>query len=263
MKNEELFSDILVFKTRGALQEWRRMVEANQSTVGFVPTMGALHEGHASLIRAARKDNDRVVLSIFVNPTQFNNPDDLKNYPKTWDSDLATARKNGVDVIFAPDSMDEMYPDQYRYQLTEKEFSKELCGAHRPGHFDGVLTVVMKLFQLVRPHRAYFGEKDHQQLTLIQGMIDAFFMPVELVSCKTLREKSGLAMSSRNVRLTASELELAPKLYETITTEKNAEEATEKLNKMGFQVEYLVDRGHRRYVAAHLGSVRLIDNVER
>lgn len=262
----------LVIRTRSALQEWRNFI-ASQSeqnlTVGFVPTMGALHEGHASLIKAARKENDRVVLSIFVNPTQFNNPDDLKNYPKTFDADHEVAAREGVDVIFAPESMDEMYPDNYRYQITEKEFSKELCGAHRPGHFDGVLTVVMKLFQLVRPHRAYFGEKDHQQLTLIKEMVEAFFMPVEIVAGKTLREKSGLAMSSRNVRLTADEKELAPKLYETISKVKNANEAREKLNALGFKVEYLVDRSSenanskmRRYVAAHLGSVRLIDNVE-
>jgi pantoate--beta-alanine ligase len=267
---EELYRDTLVLKTRAALQDWRQMVEANHTSVGFVPTMGALHAGHESLLKAARKENERVVLSIFVNPTQFNNPDDLKNYPKTWDADLGLARRNGVDVIFAPDSMDELYPDQYRYQLTEKEFSKELCGAHRPGHFDGVLTVVMKLFQLVRPARAYFGEKDHQQLTLIQGMVEAFFLPVEIVPCATLREKSGLAMSSRNVRLTPKELEIAPALYQTITTIKNRDQAKEKLAELGFQVEYLVDRvatiNHtprlRRYVAAHLGSVRLIDNVE-
>jgi pantoate--beta-alanine ligase len=219
---------------------------------------------------AQPKKHDRVVLSIFVNPTQFNNPDDLKNYPKTFDADLAKARQCGVDAIFAPDSVDELYPDQYHYQLTENEFSKELCGAHRPGHFDGVLTVVMKLFQLVRPTRAYFGEKDHQQLTLVQGMIEAFFLPIELVPCRTLREKSGLAMSSRNVRLTPEELALAPQLYHTLTTVKNNAQAKEKLTQLGFKVEYLVDRVStvnknskmRRCVAAQLGKVRLIDNVE-
>jgi len=289
----------LILKTRSEIQEWRSQLEYNPAnlaigktdsllpatnpadrrsaigfiptpnlahlSVGFIPTMGALHSGHASLIRAARTTNDIVVLSIFVNPTQFNNPDDLKHYPKTWEADLALATECGVDMIFAPDSMDELYPDQYRYQITEKEFSSELCGAHRPGHFDGVLTIVMKLFQLVRPTRAYFGEKDHQQLTLIQGMVEAFFLPLEVVACPTQREESGLALSSRNLRLTPEEKALAPKLYQTITTVHGRTEAIDELSALGFHVEYLEDKpaqnGTRRYVAAHLGSVRLIDNV--
>jgi pantoate--beta-alanine ligase len=256
--------EILVFKTRAQLSEWRNSIKASE-TIGFVPTMGALHAGHSSLLDRANAENDYNVLSIFVNPTQFNNPDDLKHYPKTFDADLQIAKKHGVDAIFAPDSIDELYPDQYRFQMTEKEFSKELCGAHRPGHFDGVLTVVMKLFNLVQPNRAYFGEKDHQQLTLITEMVDSFFMPVKIVPCPTIREESGLAMSSRNTRLTQAQLELAPKLYETLVQVKDANEATTHLNQLGFEVEYLVDRvshgKRRRYVAAHLGSVRLIDNV--
>ena len=135
------------------------------ATVGFVPTMGALHRGHVSLLDRARAECDVVVLSIFVNPTQFNDPGDLAAYPITLDDDLAVAAAAGCDHVLLPDT-DQVYPDGYRYQVTERDFSEELCGAHRPGHFDGVLTVVMKLFQIVAPSRAYFGEKDYQQLLL-------------------------------------------------------------------------------------------------
>jgi pantoate--beta-alanine ligase len=250
-----------VLKTISEFKQWRDGIFHGKS-IGFVPTMGALHSGHESLLKASRLKNEITVLSIFVNPTQFNNPDDLKNYPITMDQDLAMAKANGVDAVFVPESMEEMYPDQYRFKITENDFSKELCGAHRPGHFDGVLTVVMKLFQLVNPTRAYFGEKDHQQLTLIKDMVSSFFLPVEIVACPTLRETSGLAMSSRNTRLTNDELKLAPKIFETITQVKNKDQATQNLKDLGFDVDYLEDRKNRRYVAATLGKVRLIDNVE-
>ena len=249
-----------VFHTIQSFQEWRHSLPT-EKTVGFVPTMGALHEGHESLLKFSAHDNDFTVLSIFVNPTQFNNADDLKNYPKTFEADLAMAQRNGVDAVFAPNGMEEMYPDHYRYQLSESEFSTRLCGAHRPGHFNGVLTVVMKLLNLANADRAYFGEKDHQQLTLIQGMAETFFMRTKIVSCPTVRENSGLAKSSRNLRLTAEELAIAPKLYQTITTVKSRDEAIAQLTEMGFKVDYLEDHHHRRYVAAHLGTVRLIDNV--
>lgn len=258
-----------ILKTTSELKQWRSEV-THGKTVGFVPTMGALHVGHDSLIKTSRKENDLTVLSIFVNPTQFNNPDDLKNYPQTLGLDIMMAQENGVDAVFAPQEISELYPDQYRFKISESEFSKSLCGAHRPGHFDGVLTVVMKLFQLVQPTRAYFGEKDHQQLTLIKDMAASFFMNVEVVPCPTVREVSGLAMSSRNTRLTSSELLLAPKLFETISKIKNKDEAIKKLAELGFKVDYLEDQTHfendrpkmRRYVAATLGNVRLIDNVE-
>ncbi len=248
------------FHTVKAFQEWRRELPLGK-TVGFVPTMGALHAGHESLLEFSVKDNDFTVLSIFVNPTQFNNADDLKHYPKTFESDLQMAKKAGVDAVFAPDHMEELYPDQYRYQITESEFSKELCGAHRPGHFNGVLSVVMKLLNLVDATRAYFGEKDHQQLTLIQGMIEAYFLKTKIIPCPIVREESGLAKSSRNVRLTAEELKLAPLLYQTITSIRDRDAAIVKLTELGFKVDYLEDKNQRRYVAAHLGAVRLIDNV--
>lgn len=242
-------------------QEFRTWRKQQKGSVGFVPTMGALHTGHEELLKQARKNNDVVVLSIFVNPTQFNDPNDLEKYPKTWEADLAMAEANKVDAIFYP-RYDEMYPDNYRYKVTENSYSNLLDGAHRPGHFDGVLSVVMKLFNIVAPTRAYFGEKDFQQMTLIQGMVESFFMDLEIVPVATVREEDGLAKSSRNVRLNSSERMKAPAIYKAITESQTAEEAAEKLTAQGFIVDYVTDVGTRRFVAARLGDVRLIDNVQ-
>ena len=230
-------------------------------TVGFVPTMGALHEGHYSLIERARKGCETVVASIFVNPAQFNDPKDLEKYPRPLAEDLAGLERAGVDIVFLPQAQD-MYADNYRFEVREKEFSKLLCGAHRPGHFEGVLTVVMKLFNLVRPDRAYFGEKDFQQLSLIKDMAEAFFMGVEIVPCPTLREADGLAMSSRNLRLSAKEREIAPRFPQVLKTAPSPQEAARELGRSGFRVDYVEDRLGRRFGAAFLGEVRLIDNVE-
>lgn len=229
--------------------------------IGFVPTMGALHQGHAELLKRARSENEIVILSIFINPTQFNNPDDLNKYPKTFSADLAIAAKMGVDFVFAPTEKT-MYPDNYRFRLSENLFSKELCGAHRPGHFDGVLTVVTKLFQIVKPARAYFGEKDFQQLSLIQDMVAAFFMDLQIIPVATIREVDGLAMSSRNTRLTSEQRNLAPKIYEISKAAKCAEEVRLQLTELGFDVDYVEDKKNRRFIAAKIGDVRLIDNVE-
>ncbi len=248
-----------VFETIQSFLEYR--ADLKSKSVGFVPTMGALHEGHASLLERSVSENETTVLSIFVNPTQFNNPDDFKHYPKTWEQDLLIAKKTGVDAVLAPRDPSEMYPDQYHYQVTEKTFSKILCGEHRPGHFEGMLTVVMKLLNIASADRAYFGEKDYQQLKLVQGMAEAFFLKTKIIGCATLREKDGLAMSSRNLRLTPSERTLAPELYRVMMTEKSLSIAQEILTNKGFKVEYLVDEGGRRFAAAHLGSVRLIDNI--
>jgi pantoate--beta-alanine ligase len=240
------------------LKKWRKNVKG---TVGFVPTMGALHEGHEQLLKQARANNDVVVLSIFVNPTQFNDPNDLAKYPKTWDADLKMAENNAVDVIFYP-IYDEMYPDGYRFKVIENEFSKLLCGADRPGHFDGVLSVVMKLLNIVDATHAYFGEKDYQQLTLIRDMVKNFFMNVQIVPVPTMREKDGLAMSSRNTRLSPEDRKRAPEIYKAITQSPSASVASEKLTALGFKVDYVTDLNNRRFVAAHIGGVRLIDNVQ-
>ena len=230
-----------------------------QSAIGFVPTMGALHEGHRSLLQRSRQENQVSVLSIFVNPTQFNNPEDLSKYPKTWDSDLAMAKASGVDYVFAPEYSD-LYPDQYRFKVAESGLSQRLCGAHRPGHFDGVLTVVMKLLHLVQPTQAYFGEKDFQQLQLVRDMVDAFFLPTRIVACPTVREKDGLAMSSRNLRLSEAARAQAPKLYALSATAKTSQVARQLLETAGFAVDYVEDVDGRRFVAASLEGIRLIDN---
>ncbi|WP_214707525.1 MULTISPECIES: pantoate--beta-alanine ligase [unclassified Exiguobacterium] len=174
-------------------------------TIGFVPTMGYLHEGHLSLVEAAKSENDLIVMSIFVNPTQFGPNEDLDRYPRDFERDEALAREAGVDVLFYPNT-ETMYPlDMAR--VTVRTGADVLCGASRPGHFDGVLTVVSKLFNLVRPTRAYFGLKDAQQVALIEGYVRDYFVPVKIRRCPIIREESGLAKSSRNVYL--SEMEKA------------------------------------------------------
>jgi len=240
----------------------RDVAFANAPTTGFVPTMGALHEGHASLIRRSVAENHRTVASVFLNPTQFNNPDDLANYPVTFADDVALLERLGTDVLFAPER-DAVYPDGYRYRVGETDLSADLCGATRPGHFEGVLTVVLKLLNLVKPTRAYFGEKDWQQYRLIAGMKDAFFLDAEIVPCPIVREPSGLAMSSRNRRLSAEELAVAPTLYRELTSGKSIEAIRAELEGAGFAVDYLEEREGRLFAAAFLGSVRLIDNVPR
>jgi pantoate--beta-alanine ligase len=247
------------------VQDWlsfRPTIESR--SVGFVPTMGALHRGHASLIERARAECDVVVLSIFVNPTQFDDADDLAAYPSALDADLDMATACGVDHVLLPTKA-QVYPDGYRYHVTETDFSTRLCGEHRPGHFDGVLTVVLKLLNIVRPDRAYFGEKDYQQLTLVSGMVEALFVPTTIVPCPTVREADGLALSSRNRRLSRDARELSPQFAAWLHKASNADEAARELAALGFEVDYVVDYSvggqPRRFGAVHLDGVRLIDNV--
>jgi len=251
------------------LSSWinkRRGYKRQGRSIGFVPTMGALHAGHLSLLERSRKENDLTVLSIYVNPTQFDNKEDLKNYPNTLDRDCELARTAGVDEILVP-TFEQLYPDNYTYQISETKFSNTLCGAHRPGHFNGVLTVVMKLLQIVQAERSYFGEKDFQQLKLIEGMVAAFFLETTIVACPTVREKDGLAMSSRNVNLNASNRATAPNFHEILRGARSTNEARSQLVDLGFEVEYIEDLslsgGLRRFGAVKLGGVRLIDNVQR
>jgi len=244
-------------------REWRRE-RAEQvrdgSTLGFVPTMGALHEGHLSLVHRSRAENDRTLVSIFVNPTQFDDPSDLARYPRVLEEDLALLRSAGADFVLVPGARD-LYQDDFRYRVTETTFSHVLEGAHRPGHFDGVLTVVLKLLLLAAADRAYFGEKDWQQLELVRGMADAFFVPTIIVGCPTVREPDGLALSSRNRRLTGSERDTAPQFARTLRMSASADAAAETLASAGFVVDYVEDRDGRRLGAVRLGDVRLIDNV--
>lgn len=255
-----------------SISEWKT-VRANVVDLGFVPTMGALHAGHISLVEMSKRENTATAVSIFVNPTQFNDPKDLEKYPRTFEDDFKMLSEAGVDFLFYPEYKD-LYPDGYRYQIQEKQLSQDLCGANRPGHFDGVLTVVMKLFQIIEPTRAYFGEKDFQQLRLIQDMVQAFFLKVEVKAGPIIREKDGLAMSSRNRRLSPSDRNLAPKFFAALSSSLSDSEIQETLRKEGFRIDYIktlnlktgTSSKNRRFGAVKLGEleneVRLIDNVE-
>lgn len=249
-----------VFESVREWREFRRSGEVAGRSIGFVPTMGALHEGHLSLLQRARRENELVVLSIFVNPTQFNDPGDLKAYPRTLERDLERAREAGVDAVLCPEFA-ELYPDAYRYKLSEASLSQLLCGRHRPGHFDGVLTVVMKLFMLVRADRAYFGEKDYQQYLLVKGMAEAFFLETGVVPCQTVRESDGLAMSSRNTLLSPEARGLAKTFPGELSSGKSPDQVAAALLEQGFEVDYIEEREGRRFGAVRIGGVRLIDNV--
>jgi pantoate--beta-alanine ligase len=190
------------------VSEMQKFVQSFSGSRGFVPTMGALHEGHLSLIERSIKENEQSIVSIFVNPTQFNNPADLKNYPMHIEKDLEMLKGLKIDAVFYP-SYEEIYADQFRYQISENQDSKTLCGSDRAGHFEGVLTVVMKLLNIVSPTKAYFGEKDFQQLKLIEGMTKAFFLKTQIIACPTVRSSTGLAFSSRNQKLSEENLNKA------------------------------------------------------
>lgn len=201
---------------RARIKAYRRK---SDQTVGFVPTMGFLHEGHASLLQKARSQSGLVVLSIFVNPLQFGPGEDFERYPRNEEQDLAVAEAAGVDIVFMP-SVDEMYPTPTRTTVSVSEVTTRLCGASRPGHFDGVATVVSKLFHMVQPDQAFFGLKDAQQVAVIEQMVHDLNIPVEIVPCPTLREHDGLAMSSRNVYLSAEERQQALVLSQSLQQAK-------------------------------------------
>ncbi len=184
-------------------------------SVGLVPTMGALHEGHASLVRHSVKENDVTVVSVFVNPTQFNDKEDLKHYPRTLEADCALLEQIGADFVFAP-SVEEMYPTPDTRQFEYPPVSTVMEGAHRPGHFNGVCQVVSRLFYIAKPDRAYFGEKDWQQIAVVKAMVKHLGIKVDIVECDIVREEDGLAMSSRNTRLTPEERQIAPNIYRVL-----------------------------------------------
>ena len=247
------------------LSDWN-MIRKNVSTrsIGFVPTMGALHAGHEALLQKSIGENEVTVLSIYINPTQFEQKSDLETYPETWTEDIELAEKLGVDFVLAPKFSD-IYPHNYRFRVSEDAFSKRLCGATRKGHFEGVLTIVLKLLNLVRADRAYFGEKDYQQFSLIRDMCESFFIDTKIVSCPIVREASGLAMSSRNRRLSKADLLKAPNFQKILKQSVADTLVSAKLVESGFEVDYIETHQGRRYGAVFLGeknnSVRLIDNV--
>jgi pantoate--beta-alanine ligase len=251
---------IAVFDRIPAWRDRRGCDRRRGVTLGFVPTMGALHEGHLSLIERSRAENDRTMVSVFVNPTQFDDPADFDAYPRTHQRDLELLEAAGVDFVLLPRA-GEMYADGFRYRVSETELSSILEGAHRPGHFAGMLTVVLKLLNIAAAERAYFGEKDWQQLSLVRGMADAFFLPTEIVACPTVRESTGLALSSRNARLSADDRERAAELHRVLASAETTDDAIDKLADAGFAVDYVDDREGRRLAAVRLSGVRLIDNV--
>lgn len=291
---------MIIFNSIQQLQNHLNSVRGQNKTIGFVPTMGALHMGHISLVTAARSGSDHVVCSIFVNPTQFNDPQDLEKYPRTLDADLPMLEKAGCDAVFVPE-VSELYSakelETKKQGLEDRSWTegktidfgnldKVMEGAHRPGHFNGVAQVVSKLFRAVKPDSAYFGQKDFQQLAIIRSMVKQLQMPIDIISCPILREPNGLAMSSRNERLSKQDREQAGIIYRTLSQVKDKAGTDsiaalktfvqEQIGKQpGMQLEYfeisdaetllpLVDPDKPKGVACIavlLGGIRLIDNV--
>ena len=243
------------------MAEWldRRHALTGRS-IGFVPTMGALHRGHASLVERCRRENEVAVASIFVNPSQFNDLKDFDRYPRTLDTDLALLESLGTDEVILP-SASELYPHGYCFRVETDNSTPVMEGAYRPGFLPGVMTIVLKLLNMVRPDRAYFGEKDYQQLKVVTEMVREFFIPTEIVPCPIVREESGLAESSRNRLLPAEAREKAAFLFRALTIATNPAEAQAILETNGFVVEYVEEHWGRRFAAVFLDGVRLIDNV--
>lgn len=243
------------------LKAWRECrFQSSGLQWGFVATMGNLHDGHLALCERSLNENDKTVVSIFVNPTQFNQADDFNAYPRTLEEDRQKLTAIGVDVLLTP-SPEELYADAYSMQVNETTLSRVLEGEHRPGHFTGMLTIVMKLFNWVQAHHAYFGEKDYQQYLLVKKMVEALFMPVHVIPCETLRAQDGLALSSRNARLSEQARLLAPAFPRLLQSNKTPEEITQALVALGFKVDYIAEQWGRRLGAVWLDNVRLIDNV--
>ena len=268
------------------LRQWSRVNRRSGETIGLVPTMGALHAGHARLIEQAVRETDCAVVSIFVNPIQFNDPRDYGQYPRTLVEDAALCGRLGAPIVFAP-AGEEMYPRPQQSFVEVQGVTESLCGQFRPGHFRGVATVVTKLFQILRPDLAFFGEKDYQQLAVIRRLVRDLNMPVQVVGITTVREPDGLAMSSRNRRLTPAERVLAPQLYQALLTarrlivagERNPAEIKSAVahfigNTPEIRLEYfdlvdpdtiqpvpVVNAPVRAALAAWLGETRLIDNI--
>jgi pantoate--beta-alanine ligase len=266
---------------RSQVKEWKKQ----GLSVGFVPTMGYLHEGHASLIKAARADNDKVVVSIFVNPMQFGPTEDLASYPRDLDKDSALCESLGVDIIFHPEP-EEMYHEGFSSYVDMTVLTQELCGLSRPVHFRGVCTVVNKLFNIVQPDRAYFGQKDAQQLAVIRHMVDDLNMDIEIVGCPIIREEDGLAKSSRNTYLSAEERQAALILSKSINlgremVEKGETDTSKIVNAMKelisteplARIDYVkavdgltmqqiseVKKPMLVAIAVYIGKTRLIDN---
>ena len=275
-------------KSIDEMQKISKVYKKNGKTIGFVPTMGYLHEGHISLIRCAKRENDIVIVSIFVNPIQFGENEDLDKYPRDIKRDLTICNNEGVDIVFNP-SYEDMYPEGFQTYVVVEELTKGLCGDYRPGHFKGVTTVVTKLFNIVKPDRAYFGKKDYQQFKVIQRMVKDLNMDVEVIGCPLIREEDGLAMSSRNKYLSPEERESALSLSRALFRakemfeegERSAEKLKEEMERIILsyphvkEIQYIeivdpetlkpkkeAERGDVIALAVFVGDTRLIDNIE-
>lgn len=281
-----IFFEMQVINSITQLQDNLKGLKKDNKSIGFVPTMGALHQGHVSLVSYSRQENAVTVVSIFVNPTQFNDKNDLKNYPRTLEADLAKLGQNGVDVVFVP-SVEEMYPETDTRIFDFENLDKLMEGAHRPGHFNGVAQVVSKLFAIVKPDRAYFGDKDFQQVAIIKQMVRKLKLSVQIIPCPIVREADGLAMSSRNALLSPIQRRNVPVISQTLFESRKLAEKTEveKLKKWvvdtinknsELKVEYfeIVDdtelmpilsweepKSKVGCIAVKVGNIRLIDNV--
>ena len=246
------------------IEETRLALEPSRGgSIGLVPTMGSLHEGHIALLRSARAENETVVMSLFVNPAQFGDASDLAKYPRDEERDLELAREAGADLVFAP-SVDEMYPPGFQTWVDVTELGATLEGRFRPGHFRGVATIVLKLLNIVRPTRVYFGQKDAQQVEVIRRLAADLAVEVELRIVPTVRDADGLALSSRNARLTAEERAAALALPRALTTRDRAAALAELASSNGLEVDYVevVDFDPPVLAGAvRVGSTRLIDNV--
>lgn len=277
-----------VIRTVDGLRKSLAEARKGGRSVGLVPTMGALHAGHISLVDRARKENDVVVVSVFVNPTQFNNKEDLATYPRTEEADCAKLEAAGVDFAFIP-TVEEMYPEPDNRVFDLGEVAEVMEGPMRPGHFNGVAQVVSKLFAMVEPDRAYFGEKDFQQIAVIRRMVEIEKFPIRIVDCPILRESDGLAMSSRNTRLTAEQRAIAPEIYKALKAStdyarnhslaETKQHVIDAINAVdGLEVEYYEivdpltmqplsqwpsDGGDAQgCITVYCGKVRLIDNIK-
>ncbi len=276
-----------IVRTVNELKSAVGALKAEGRSVGFVPTMGALHDGHISLINRARADNDIVVASVFVNPTQFNNPDDLRTYPRTEEADCARLGDAGVDIAFLP-SVEEMYPEPDTRVFKLGPVAEVMDGAMRPGHFNGVAQVVSRLFAMVGPDRAYFGEKDFQQIAVIRRMVELEGFDIDIVACPIKREADGLALSSRNVRLTPHQRDIAPNIhrileesrdyYLVLSVDEVRRKVIDAVNAYPeMEVEYydIVNADDMQpinewsqcadavgCITVYLGDVRLIDNIK-
>lgn len=247
-----------LFENLEAWQKERQALAAGK-TLGFVPTMGNLHIGHCELIKQSQRENALTIVSLFINPTQFNRNDDFIHYPQTIDVDLALLEKEGVDYCLMP-TVEAVYADDYSYRVQETAISQTMEGEHRPAHFTGVLTVLIKLFNLVKPHRAYFGEKDYQQYCLVRDMVKAFFLEIDVIAVPIIREESGLACSSRNNRLNPEQRLRAEKFARIFHQAQPKETLIEALQANDIVVEYLEEHQSRRFIAVTIDDIRLIDN---